>query len=367
MTPTGESAERMHAVAEQEKKKQEVTIGPEELTELISKKGESVDLKGMSQSDPDRYQQLITALTNRSVKSELPLDTQAFSGNDLRSYDVYMLDVIQQKEAARALFFGTVNDETLQDASAFLAEELPKAEWLEQNKYPELYGAATTSARAEIKQLFIEHGIEEGFPSADKPEIVLKDQLTFLLNESNDPEEYSHVEGDTITLRVTERMTEDDEWDVYLTSVHELLTSIGEHSAKETGEELTDEQVRARETVVNIVTRMVATKHVEKGKTPLSGEEEFEYHPLQYLIFTNIPEKKFAEALVSTDALQELMDEFQEKYSKNEQIVGYAKHLKGLIAAQSEEFPEEKEGEEALADVISIADYLEKKKQERKE
>ncbi len=292
---------------------------------------------------PSILPDVVRALLTRNFKDELPIEEPIFP------YRRNLQECDRLRKEMNAIISKDRSPETEQKfaeiASRLLALELRKAKWLEEKFYPNVFGTALTTARAEVNQFLIRQKntkLLERFRDARLPEIYLLDELNYLLN-SNPPESMGvyHPRYGGIDLRIPEFFTDKDEWRVYLMAIHELLHSVSYQDWDGVGMDMRriDPGLEAlNEAITQLLTYYIALQHLEQKKTPLQNQRErrlslaempySEYTLIVRQIFSKIPLDYFTDAMLNRSGWEKLRLKFREVLGSEDAVIGYARNLR---------------------------------------
>ncbi len=219
---------------------------------------------------------ILSSLASRDFKNELPVSEQTFRfKRNVEECEKLKISVCRLLDQGRI----DKKEDTvlLEDVSRLIALEKRKAHWLEKNYYPALYEKAINSAKGEVNQFLIKqkHTAQlDDFTDNKDISINLKDELTYLID-GNNPESAGVYKQNRIDIRIPDYYTKQDEWKIFLVSVHELVHHASFQESDRIGikERSKDpDQEEINEAVTEITSFIIAKDHLEKQKTPLSGE-----------------------------------------------------------------------------------------------
>jgi len=201
---------------------EETTINPEDLDTICTLNVNETD-KNFFQNinDGNKIYAILHSLSARNIKDELPISEPTFrykrNLEESEKIKISVYKLITKKQIDK-------NEDTglLEDAATLLELERRKAHWLEKNYYPSLYQRAVNSAKGEVNQFLIKQkntALLERFTENKDVNINLKDELTYLVD-GNDPDSAGVYSGGEIDIRVPSYYTGQDEWKIFLVSVH---------------------------------------------------------------------------------------------------------------------------------------------------
>lgn len=295
------------------------------------------------ENEPDTANQIYRALVTRNFNEELPAETATFTYRRNLHECQRLKKSILRLEGKRLDFNDATTLNALEDASRLLHFELKKANWLEKEFYPVVFGKAINTARAEVNQFLIKQANTKGlerFRNAHAPKITLRDDLNYLLK-GNPPESAGVYQEGYIVMRIPEHFTDRDEWRVYLIAVHELLHSVSHQDWGGVGldKRSIDPDLEAlNEAVTQLLTYRIALTHLDQERTHLRGQRQqrlslttmpySEYTLIVRQIFSKIPMEYFTNAMLNQSGWNALRLKFKEEFGSEDAVIAYARNLR---------------------------------------
>lgn len=303
----------------------------------------------------NKMSDLLAILAGRNLTSELPLD------RDVEQSFVFQRNLQYCQKLKRAAYNFDVRgkseaeiDEKIEQIEEYLGLERKKASWLEQNYFPKMYGRAVRTARAEVQQFLLmqvnsdKAGLKEFF-DIDSVKVELKDELNYIA-------EHTSRRGDSVgyylrgkaVLSIPAFFTEEDEWKIYVRTVHELTHAVSDKSAA--GKIGIEHQyqdpnfMELNEAVTEIVTHIIAYDHMSSHKTPLRSETKADMESSGYMdyiyytkkLFDRIAPQFFIDAMLTPEGFKKLVAEFEKVFGSPQALVDFGIKLRDLYLSPQE-------------------------------
>lgn len=330
-------------------------VSPPELDEICSLRlAEDERQVFQCMADGKKISALLFSLSGRNLETELPVaeETFAYRRNlaECQKLKLSVVKLLGKKEIRR--------DEDallLEDASKLFSLEARKAEWLEKKYYPALYGKALDAARGEVRQFLIKQknlATLDNFPNMASVRINLKDELTYLMDGSNENSVGDYWAG-SINISIPGYFTDQDEWKVYLVAVHELVHFSSFQDGGRLGIEdrfLDPDLKEINEAVTEILTFVIAQDHLANNKTSLIREDKnlaltsMAYEESTFIvkqILAKVSLTYFIDAMLNEAGLRNLSEKFAQVYGDENALLRFGTNLKNLYLpiSQRKELP----------------------------
>ncbi|MBP9864591.1 hypothetical protein KBC54_04045 [Patescibacteria group bacterium] len=327
-------------------------LSPLELEKICSLKdiGSSYDVEQL-RKEPKRFADVWRVLMARPFATELPIEEETFGYKRNLKECESLKKCIARLEARDMDLDDPEVVDALEKTLRLANIEQKKANWLEDEFYPKVFGKAIASARAEVNQFLIRQANTKGleqFKDAGLPRINMQDTLNYVLF-GHDPKTAGVSFGDVIAMNIPEWYTDKDEWRVYLVAVHELLHSVSHRNHEGVGMDkrrISPDLEALNEAVTQILTFRIASEHLEKEKTGLRGQRQqklslatmpySEYTVLVREIFTKIPMDYFTDAMLNDQGWDRLRDKFREVFGNEDAVIRFAENLRNVYLSPAE-------------------------------
>ena len=341
-----------------------IAADPYELEEVCSLsvsedeiRHKQVQLSQMGQEDPERFHLLLNILIERNYDKVLPIQEKSFN------YQRYVQECERLKKSLgrlrtelRQKGTGPKRAQELSrnlsgDMAHLLVLQSRANDWLERSYFPALFEKTTNSAKGEVMQYLVKQKNTRTlnyFRPVDEAQIHFLDEVEYLASRvSNSVESAGCIQGNSIYVKVPNHYSEDDEWAIFHTLVHELVHHVSQHTYPELG--IADSRSGAdydklNESITELVTFTILKGHLEKQKTYLKGQKPKKLNEMGYSeyivivrqILSKIPMEYFVDAMLNRGGIEALKSKFQEVYDDPEALERYADNLSNAYKTSRE-------------------------------